>query len=314
MGAMATDGPREVRLHDLVLLTVLAAVWGASFLFIKVALEDVGPLFVVAARLAVGAGGIGGWAVLTRGRSGFARMLRGARPADVLILAVTASALPFTLIAWAETEITASLAGILNAAVPLLTALLACRLAPTTRLRGWRSGGLLVGFVGVALTVGTDLGGKGRGVAAMLGAVVLYAVGAHLARLRFAQVEPLGVAFVQIATAAIIVVPLALVVDRPTRVPPADTIAALGALGLGGTALGFILFYRLIAEIGPQHSVAVTYLAPIFAVGYGVVLLHEHVTPAALAGIALVIAGQVITVLPPRNGADALVVMEEAAA
>lgn len=306
---------RGLRVDEALVLVALAAIWGASFLFIKVALDDVGPLTVVATRLALGVVGIGGWILYTRGRRGLRQMVAGVRPLDAVLLAATASAIPFVLISEAETTISSSLAGILNAAVPLLTAVLAFRLDPVGRLRGWRAAGLLVGFAGVALVAGSDIAGSASGIAAMLGAVTLYAVGTHVAKLRFSTVDPLGVALIQTATAAAIVVPFALVLDRPTHAPGLDTVGALAALGLGGTALAFCLFYWLLSRAGPQHTVAVTYLAPIFAIVYGAAILDERLTVTALVGAAVIIVGEVITAFPgrtrPATGVEAL---EEAAA
>jgi drug/metabolite transporter (DMT)-like permease len=243
---------------EALVLVLLAAIWGASFLFIKVALDDVGPLTVVATRLTLGVAGVGVWVLKTRGRAGLRRMIAGVRVADALLLAATASAIPFVLISEAETTISSSLAGILNAAVPLLTALIAFRVDPIGRLRGWRSAGLLVGFAGVALVAGSDVGGSTSGIVAMLGAVTLYAIGSHVAKLRFSTVDPLGVALIQTATAAAMVLPVALVFDRPAHAPGLDTVGALVALGLGGTAFAFCLFYWLLARDGPQHTVAGT--------------------------------------------------------
>lgn len=292
---------RGLRADEAAVLVLLAAIWGASFLFIKVALDDVGPLTVVAARLVLGVAGIGGWIVYRRGRGGLRAIVAGVRPADAVLLAATASAVPFVLISEAETSITSSLAGILNAAVPLFTALLAFRLDPLGRLRGWRALGIVVGFVGVALVAGSDISGSASGVAAMLGAVVLYAIGTHVAKLRFAGVDPLGVAFVQTATAAVMVLPFALAFDRPTHAPGLDTVASLVALGLGGTALAFCLFYWLLSRAGPQHTVAVTYLAPVFAIVYGAAILDERLTASALIGAAVIIGGELVTAWPGRR-------------
>jgi len=286
-------------------LVVLAAIWGASFLFIKVALRDVGPLAVVGMRLGLGAVGIGGWLLLRRGVDGIRDLVRGVRPADAAVLAITASAIPFLLIAWAETRITSSLAGILNASLPLLTALLAYRVDPVNRIRGWRAGGLMVGFGGVALVAGTDVGGSALGVAAMLGAALSYAVSAHFAKQRFAHVEPVGVALVQTLTSASIMVPLAVLLDRPAHVPGAAALGSLLALGLGGTALAWCLYYWLVANAGPQHAVAVTYLVPIGAVIYGSLLLDEHIGVATLVGMLVIIAGEVLVATPARRRATA---------
>jgi drug/metabolite transporter (DMT)-like permease len=305
-----------LRVDEALVLLLLAAIWGASFLFIKVALDDVGPLTVVAARLTLGVAGVGAWVLKMRGRDGLRRMVAGVRITDALLLAATASAIPFVLISEAETTISSSLAGILNAAVPLLTALVALKVDPIGRLRGWRSVGLLVGFGGVALVAGSDVGGSTSGVVAMLGAVTLYAIGSHVAKIRFGNVDPLGVALIQTATAAAMVLPIALVFDRPTHTPGLDTVGALVALGLGGTALAFCLFYWLLARVGPQHTVAVTYLAPIFAIVYGAVILDERLTATALVGAAVIIAGELITAVPGRRRDDTTPVeaLEEAAA
>lgn len=310
---MPAPSHRGLRPDEAAVLVLLAAIWGASFLFIKVALDDVGPLTVVAARLVLGVVAIGGWLLVRRGPAGVRGLLAGIRPVDAVVLAVTASALPFLLISWAETKITSSLAGILNAAVPLLTALLAFRFDPLNRLRGWRSAGLLVGFAGVALVAGSDVGGSPSGVAAMLGAVVLYAFAAHLAKLRFSGVEPIAIAFVQTATAAAFALPLALLLDRPDHLPGGDTVAALLALGLGGTGLAFGLFYWLLSSAGPQHTVAVTYLAPIAAIAYGAFVLDERITATALVGCLVIIAGEVVTALPGRRPQPAEVLPEAAA-
>jgi len=310
------NSARGLRADEALVLVLLAAIWGASFLFIKVALDDVGPLTVVATRLVLGVVGIGAWVLKTRGRRGVRRMIAGVRLGDALLLAATASAIPFVLISEAETTISSSLAGILNAAVPLLTALIALKVDPIGRLRGWRSVGLLVGFAGVALVAGSDVGGSSAGIVAMLGAVTLYAVGSHVAKLRFGSVDPLGVALIQTATAAAMVVPFALVLDRPTHAPGLDTFAALAALGLGGTAFAFCLFYWLLARVGPQHTVAVTYLAPIFAIAYGAAILDERLTATALVGAVVIIGGELITALPGRRRAEKTPVeaLEEAVA
>ena len=292
---------RGLRAPEVAVLVMLAAIWGASFLFIKVALRDVSPLAVVGTRLALGAVGITGWLLLRRGPAATRELLRGVRLPDALVLAVTASAVPFMLIAWAETRITSSLAGILNATVPLFTAALAYRVDPRNRIRGWRALGLLIGCAGVALVAGTDVGGSALGVVAMLGAGLCYAISTHFAKHRFDHVEPVGVALVQTVTSAAIMVPLALLLARPERAPTADAIWSLLALGLGGTALAWCLYYWLVAKAGPQHAVAVTYLVPISAVLYGSVLLDEHIGLSTLLGMVVILAGEVVVATPARR-------------
>lgn len=294
---------RGLRPDEAATLAFLSAVWGASFLFIKVAVEEVGPAGVVAIRLGLAAAAIGGWLTLRRGWAGVRAMVAGVRPADALVLAATGSAVPFFLIAWAETDITNSLTGILNAATPLFAAALALHLGTSDRIRGWRTLGLLLGFGGVALVAGGDLRGSAPAIAAMLTAAFFYAGSAHLARRRFSQFEPQAVALVQAVAGSALALPPALLLVRPDGVPSAAAMGSLLALGLGGTGLAYFLYYSLVSSAGPQHAVAVTYLAPVAAVVYGRVLLGERVGLPALVGMAVIIAGQVITSTPARRRA-----------
>ena len=291
---------RGLQPREAATLGLLSAVWGASFLFIKVAVDDVGPVGVAVSRLVLATATIGGWLLLRRGPAGVRAMLRGIRPADAVLFAATGSAMPFLLIAWAETRITSSLAGILNASIPLMTAGLALYLGTPDRIRGWRSAGLLLGFGGVALVAGGQLSGQPAGVAAMLVAALGYSASAHVARRRFAAVEPQAVALVQVGVGLLLVLP-ALALDPPSTTPSGQAVAALVALGVGGTGFAYFLYYSLVSTAGPQHAVAVTYLVPVAAVIYGRVFLDEHVSAGALVGMALILAGQVVTSIPSRR-------------
>lgn len=291
---------RGLQPREAAILALLTSVWGASFLFIKVAVDDVGPVGVAFGRLVLATATIGGWLLFRRRPAGVRTMLAGVRPLKAAVFAATGSAAPFLLIAWAETRITSSLAGILNASIPLMTAGLALYLRAPDRIRGWRSAGLLLGFAGVALVAGGDLSGQPSAVVAMLGAAFLYATSAHLARRYFAGVDPQAVALIQVAVGTVLAVP-SLVFLRVDGVPPASAVAALVALGVGGTGLAYFLYYSLVSSAGPQHAVAVTYLVPIAAVIYGSLLLDEHVAVSALVGMALILAGQVTTSLPARR-------------
>ncbi len=296
---VSTSTHRGLDAREATILGVLSAVWGASFLFIKVAVDDVGAAGVAVGRLGLATATIGGWLLLRRGPSGVRAMVRGVRPADAVLFAATGSAAPFLLIAWAETRITSSLAGILNASIPLITAGMALYLRAPGRLRGWRSAGLLLGFAGVALVAGGQLSGQPAGVAAMLVAALGYSASAILARRRFATVEPQAVALVQVGVGLLLALP-ALALDPPSTAPSGQAVAALLALGVGGTGLAYFLYYSLVSTAGPQHAVAVTYLVPVAAVIYGRVFLDEQVSAGALAGMALILAGQVVTSIPSR--------------
>ncbi|MGH9041118.1 MAG: DMT family transporter [Acidimicrobiia bacterium] len=277
--------------------------WGASFLFIKVAVDDVGPVGVALSRLVLATATIGGWLLVRRGPAGVRAMLRGVRPADAVLLSATGSAVPFLLIAWAETRITSSLAGILNGSIPLITAGLALYLRAPDRLRGWRSAGLLLGFAGVALVAGGHLAGQPAGIAAMLAAALAYSTSAHVARRRFAHLESQAVALLQVGVGTLLALP-ALLVDAPTTMPSLNAAAALIGLGVGGTGVAYFLYYSLMASAGPQHAVAVTYLVPVAAVIYGRVFLDEPVAASSLIGMGLVLAGQLITSLGGRPVPD----------
>ena len=197
------------------------------------------------------------------------------------------------LISAGEEQISSSLAGILVASVPLFTALLAIWVDHEERSQGLRLGGVLVGFGGVALLLGVDLGGSGS---ALLGglAVVLaslgYAVGGLLVKHRLAGLAPVGMSAAVVTASAIFLLPPALL-TAPEAAPGLGPAAAVAVLGVLGTGLAFVILYRLIASIGPARAWLVTYIAPGFAVVYGAVLLSEEVTVATLAGLALILFG-----------------------
>jgi drug/metabolite transporter (DMT)-like permease len=270
------------------LLLVLGAIWGASYLFIKIGLRDLSPSMVAFLRIALAAlvlvpvaasqGALDG----VRSRAGWL----------ALVGAVQVAA-PFLLISAGEVEISSSLAGILVASAPLFTALLAVWVDREERSQGLRLGGVLVGFAGVALLLGVDLGGSGS---ALLGglAVVLaslgYAIGGFLVKHRLAGMAPLGMSAAVMVAATVLLFPPALF-TAPEAAPGFGPAAAVAVLGVLGTGIAFVIFYGLIASIGPARTFLVTYIAPAFAVVYGALLLSEEVTVATLAGLALILSG-----------------------
>jgi drug/metabolite transporter (DMT)-like permease len=270
------------------LLLLLGAIWGASYLFIKIGLRDLSPSMVAFLRIALAA-----LVLLPVAASQGA--LRGVRSRAgwLAVVGAVQVAGPFVLISAGEEEISSSLAGILVASVPLFTALLAIWVDHEERSQGLRLGGVLVGFGGVALLLGVDLGGSGS---ALLGgvAVVLaslgYAVGGLLVKHRLAGLAPVGMSAAVVTASAIFLLPPALL-TAPEAAPGLGPVAAVAALGVLGTGLAFVILYRLIASIGPARAWLVTYIAPGFAVVYGAVLLSEEVTVATLAGLALILFG-----------------------
>jgi drug/metabolite transporter (DMT)-like permease len=271
------------------MLLFLAALWGSSYLFIKIAVEDgLSASFISFARLALGALIL----VPVAARSGALRALRGHGRTAAFLGAVQLAA-PFVLITVGERWISSSLAGILVASAPIFIALLALRLDEAERSAGTQLLGVGTGIVGVALLLGIDVGTGGLelvGALLVLLASLLYAVAALVLKRRLGDVQPVAMAAgAMSAGAAWLAVPAA--ATFPTELPSLDAAAALAVLGIGGTGLAFLLFYTLIAEIGPARAAIVAYLAPGFAVFYGVTVRDEVVTLWTLVGLALVLGG-----------------------
>jgi drug/metabolite transporter (DMT)-like permease len=269
-------------------LLLLGAIWGASYLFIKIGLRDLSPGMVSWLRIALAALVLLPVAALQGG-------LAGVRPRAgwlVLVAAVQVAG-PFLLIAAGEEEISSSLAGILVASSPLFTALLATWIDHEERSTGLRLGGVLVGFAGVALLLGVDLGGDGAALAGGLMVVLAslgYAVGGFIVKHRLAGMAPVGMSATVMAASTVLLLPIA-IATAPDAAPGLGPAAAVGALGVLGTGAAFVIFYWLISTVGPARAFVVTYVAPGFAVVYGALLLDEAITAATLGGLALILAG-----------------------
>ena len=274
--------------RDWTLLLILAAIWGSSYLFIKLGLEDLSAPMVVLARIALGAAVVVPYAWRRGALSG----VRGALGILTLIAAMQVAA-PFMLIALGEQEISSSLAGILVASAPILTAILAIFFDPEERSEGARGIGIVLGIAGVVLLLGVDLGGSG---AALLGglAIVLaslgYAAGGLIVKKRLSGIEPLGIAAMVLVLATVMAIPPALA-TLPGEAPDLGTLSAVVALGALGTGVAFVIFYGLIARVGPARAFIVTFLAPVFAIFYGALLLDEEVTVATIGGMVLILCG-----------------------
>ena len=271
------------------LLIVLGAIWGASYLFIKIGIRDLSPWMVAWARVAFAAVVL----VPLPMRAGALRLARRSGLPWRFLLAAIQGAGPFVLISAAEQEISSGLAGILVASAPLFTALLAIPLDAEEQSRGLRLVGIGLGLAGVAILLGVDLGGSTAelfGGAAVLLAGLGYAIGGFLVKRRLAQVPPIGIAaWVMVASTAMLLPPAA--ATLPDAVPGIGPLAAVAALGVLGTGVAFAIFYELMSRVGPARTFIVTYLAPGFAVLYGAVFLDEVVTIATLVGLAAILAG-----------------------
>ena len=270
------------------MLLALAAIWGASYMFIKIGVRDLSPAMVAWSRIALAALVLVPFAA-ARGQL----RLHGVSPWTLLLLGAVQTAGPFLLIAAGEEEISSSMAGILVASTPLFTALLAIRIDQEERSRGARMWGIVAGLVGVALLLGVDLSGtaaEALGGAAILLASLGYAIGAFIAKHRVAAVPPTGVAAWVMLSSTVLLLPFALA-TIPAEAPGLGPVAAVVALGVVGTGVAFAIFYDLMASVGPARTFVVTYLAPAFAVGYGALLLDEPISASTVAGLTLIVGG-----------------------
>ena len=270
------------------LLLGLSAIWGASYLLIKIALRDLSPEVVAFTRIALAA-----LLLLPIAASrGALRPLRG-RLGTVTVLGAVQVAGPFLLIAAGEQSISSSLAGILVATTPILTALLALRLDHEERSEGTRLLGVGIGIAGVVALFGLDLTGSGSAVLGGLAVVLAslgYSIGGFIVKRRLADVPSIGVVAGVMAASSLLLLPAA-AATLPAAAPGAGPLAAVVALGLFGTGLAFVVFYALIATVGPARTMLVSYIAPGFAVIYGAWFLSEPITAGKVIGLALVLAG-----------------------
>ena len=271
-------------------LGLLAVLWGGAFFFGKVALGELSPFTVVLVRF-----GVAAIAMLMVVRLTGHRMPRSLRIwAGFALLGLLNNFIPFSLIAWGQVHIASGLASILNATTPLFTALVAHRLGQE-RLTSNRVAGVLLGLAGVAVLIGPgalhQLGVHTWAELAIVGAAVSYAFAGTYGR-RFRAMPAVVPVAGMLTTAALIALPIALVLDRPWTARPSPPVwGALLALALLTTALGFLLYFRLLASAGATNVMLVTLLIPVTALLLGSLVLDEPVTPTALAGMALIGAG-----------------------
>ncbi|HEX3290373.1 MAG TPA: DMT family transporter [Gaiella sp.] len=271
--------------RDLGLLVSLSAIWGSSFLFIKVGVEELEPAVVVCGRLVVGALVLVPVAMARGGLSGLRTML-----VPIAVLGALNNALPYWLLTFAETRIDSGLAAVIQAAAPIFTVLLAIRVDPSQRVTGMRLVGVGVGFVGVALLVGLQEGGELLGAVAVVGTALCYAVSVLYAGRAIRAFSPLDVSIGQLSVGALLTLPAALL-QWPAEAPSAKVVGAVLVLGVLGTGVAYLLYFALIVRAGASRAILVTYLVPAFALVYGWLILDEAVTTSALAGLALILGG-----------------------
>jgi drug/metabolite transporter (DMT)-like permease len=277
------------------LILTLAAMWGASYLFIKVAVEDIPPAAMTELRVLLAGLLLFGYLVVRMGASRAVRELRRAW-VPALVLGTINAAVPMGLVAWGETHIDSSVAGIAQSTVPLFTFIVAARFLPHEPVGPPRIVGVALGFVGVALLAGFPSEGGWWALAGTL-AVVLsslsYACGGVYGQRQVHDVPGPVLATGNMLAAAVVLLPLALV-DPPTEAPGPRALAGLAGLVLIPTFAGQLLLFRVLRLHGSRKLSIVTYLMPAFAVVYGAVLLDEPITAAMIAGFALIVVGALL--------------------
>ena len=277
----------RVTRRDWTLMWLLALVWGASYLFIKVALEDMHPVFIVWGRLALAALVLVPLAARVGAFAGLARYKR-----QVVFVCLMQIVAPFLLITYGEEHVASGLTGVLIASAPVFTALLVMR-SPDERVVGWALGGVIVGMLGVGLLFGVDLTGTREeliGGTMILLASLGYSIAALYLKRNFSGTQPIGVAATTMtASALMLTIPAALQI--PSSMPGTAETASLLALGILGTGLAFGIFYPLIDRVGANKSAVVAYMAPGFSVAYGALLLDEPITLGVIGGLVLILAG-----------------------
>ena len=278
------------------LFLTMGVIWGIPYLLIKIAVADLSPASLVFLRTGIGALLLLPIAAARGSITALAGHWRW-----VLLYTVVEVAVPWMALADAERHISSSLAGLLVAAVPFIGALLALLTGGQDRIDARRAGGLLVGFLGVATLVGFDLSGGNLGAIGEIAVVTVgYAAGPSIIARRLRGVPAVGVVAASLVLTAIAYAPVG-VLQLPRHAPSLQVVLAVAALGVVCTALAFVLFFELIAEVGPVRATVITYVNPAVALALGVAILGEPFTAAAAAGFVLILTG---SLLATRRTAD----------
>jgi drug/metabolite transporter (DMT)-like permease len=272
-------------------LLSLSILWGGSFFFAKIAVSELGPLSVVSVRVGVAAIAL----VLVLAVLGRLPLRANAPWSDYLVMGLLNNALPFSLIFWGQTQIASGLAAILNATTPLFTMVVAHLSTADEKLTGVKIAALATGLVGVAILVGPDvlIGGSGLwGELACVAAAVSYAVaGVFGRRFKAMNVGAMEAAAGQLTASAVLILPIMLMVERPWMswsLPSTGVLAALAGLALLSTALGYVLYFRILAAAGATNLLLVTLMIPPTSIVLGACFLNERLLPRQVGGMALI--------------------------
>jgi drug/metabolite transporter (DMT)-like permease len=280
---------KDVSRRYLAMLIGLALLWGASFLFIKVAVRELTPATLITGRLGLAALTLALLVPFVVGTGETLQQLR-AHAGWLVVVALVNTAIPFWLLSWGETRIDSGLASIIQASVPIFNALIAFVAFREVRVTGAPLLGVAIGFLGVALLVGAQPEGKVLGALAVVGMAFCYGVGGLLTGRYLKPVQPVVVAFASTVIATLVWLPVG-VAQAPSQTPGWKTIGSVVALGIPGTALAYLLFFGLITGAGAAYASLVTYLIPPIALAYGAIFLDERFGAYAFGGLALILAG-----------------------
>jgi drug/metabolite transporter (DMT)-like permease len=284
--------------RNILQLLILAALWGASFLFIRVGVSDFGVAPLMALRVGIGALFL---VIVLFARRPLRQSLTTLRSRawPLLVVGVLNSAAPFCLFAYAELTLSAGVTSVINASAPLWGALVAF-LWLKDRLSALRSVGLVIGFLGVSLLVWDQIaashGGSGTAMTtalaagAGLAATLLYGIAANYTKRYLTGVDALTVAAGTMAGATLVLVPLAAIYWPATPIS-LHAWGAVIALGVACTGVAYMLYFHLIATVGPARAITVTFIVPIFGILWGALFLGESVSPGMLAGCAVILIG-----------------------
>lgn len=275
-----------MRRADAVRLVALAAIWGASFLFMRVAAPALGPLATADLRMLTAGGALAAWFSFTRFDPQWHRWWR-----YYLLIGSLTSAAPFLLWAYAALELSAGLLAVINATSPMWGAVLSA-LVLKDRLTARRSAGLLLGVAGVAVVCGPQAASGWSGMAAALAAAFCYGLAGVVMRRWSRDATARGMAVGTQVMGGLLFLPLLALAPPPALSAPA--LASVLALGIVCTGIAYLLYFRLIADLGPTSALTVTYLIPPFGVLWGALFLGEPLTAGTLIGAVIVIFGTVL--------------------
>ena len=272
--------------RGLILFLSLGLIWGLPYLLIKVSVEYLSPEVIIFLRVFLAA--IILLPVVIK--RGYLRELKG-HWKWVFVFAVVEITFPIGALTYAEIKLSSSMAGLLVAAVPIVAAIIAWRLGIDDRITGIRVLGLSIGIVGVAALVGLDVSGSELISVALLGITVVgYALGPIIVSQKLSTVPALAAVAMAMVINSVIYSPLAFI-NRPTEAIPINVWVAVAVLGAVCTALAFVLFFALVAEVGPTRTTVITYINPAVAVILGVLVLSEPITLGLVIGFPLILIG-----------------------